>query len=32
VGAWYDNFEQVGDDEVIGFLGAAARANASKKG
>jgi putative phosphoribosyl transferase len=24
VGAWYDSFEQVGDDEVLGFLGAAA--------
>jgi predicted phosphoribosyltransferase len=24
VGAWYDSFEQVGDDDVLGFLGAAA--------
>ena len=24
VGAWYDSFEQVGDDEVLDFLGAAA--------
>jgi putative phosphoribosyl transferase len=25
VGAWYDRFDQVSDDEVLGFLGAAAR-------
>lgn len=29
VGAWYDSFEQVGDDEVIGFLDTAALMPAS---